>query len=150
MEPGRSISPKLAVAMTAEEVASDSDRNDLDNSHSSGRGQYNVGPDVQMDMEGVEAEGAVRSTRGMTAIVDAEQMMMEQWMEDKRLRDEEAVRKWLDIIEYGQYFELFVRSGFVRIDQVQLIKDVMKLEAIGITDSEHQMELMAAIRDLQY
>ena len=150
MEPGRRISPKLAVAMTAEEVASDSDRNDLDNSHSSGRGQYNVGPDVQMDMEGVEAEGAVRSTRGMTAIVDAEQMMMEQWMEDKRLRDEEAVRKWLDIIEYGQYFELFVRSGFVRIDQVQLIKDVMKLEAIGITDSEHQMELMAAIRDLQY
>lgn len=103
--------------------------------------------------EGMETEGQSTGTTPyggrLTAIVDAEEMKLNQWIAEQEQNDREAVRKWLEIKGFGQYFELFVNNGFAKMRDIERIQSHEQLEQIGIADFEERMKLIAAIRSVK-
>lgn len=85
----------------------------------------------------------------MTAIVDAEQLAMEQWIAEKERNDRESVRKWLEIVGYGQYVDILANNGLGRMREIERVQSQDELQAIGIMDIDDRMGLVAAIRDLR-
>ncbi len=153
MDPVPTVNPKIALASSLEDAVSDSDCDGNDVSNQEG-----------MDTEGME--GATTGTGGtatlnvvpsmtasksgrMTAIVDAEQLSMEQWLAEKERMDRESVRTWLRVIGYSQYFDIFVNNGLCRMREVERIQNQEELQAIGVMDLNDRIGLVAAIRVLR-
>ena len=60
----------------------------------------------------------------------------------------DIIRHWLQYLNYAEYGDSFIDNGYDDLETVKLIQR-KDLEAIGVTDTDHQEYLLAAVKVLK-
>lgn len=69
-------------------------------------------------------------------------------MEDRKERERESVRNWLESIGMTEHYDAFMENGYDSMAIIQSITIQQELQEIGILSTAHQTLLMAEIGEL--
>ena len=61
----------------------------------------------------------------------------------------EDISNWLNSMNMGKYFDVFIQTGYDKMKFVREIRDMTDLFVIGIVDKDDQAKLLLEIRGLQ-